>query len=116
MLLTTVPVVPKHVQSMPPLLTPVRRCGNPTSGYESYMLTAYSELPYSTRWNVPKPLRKLRPPGPTVVKSHSEIVYPRPICQPSDISESACPECPQSQHKYPECPAPVPQRARSPYH
>ncbi|GKE07311.1 hypothetical protein Tco_1399329 [Tanacetum coccineum] len=62
--------------------------------------------------DVPKPLGKLRPPGPTVVQSHSETVYPRPICQLFDISESTCPEYPQSQHKYPECPAPAPQRAR----
>ncbi|GJX41987.1 hypothetical protein Tco_0256977 [Tanacetum coccineum] len=113
MLLTTVPVVPKHVQSISPLVNPVRRCGNPASGYESYMLAAHSELPYSTRWNVPKPLGKLGPPGPTVVQSHSETIYPRTICQLFDISESACPECPQSQHKYPECPAPAPQRARA---
>ncbi|GKD67056.1 hypothetical protein Tco_1309164, partial [Tanacetum coccineum] len=93
MLLTTVPAVPKHVQSMSPSVTPVRRCGNPASGYESYMLVAHSELPYSTQWNVPKPLGKLGPPGLTVVQSHSETVYPRLICQPSNISESSCPEC-----------------------
>ncbi|GJX41675.1 hypothetical protein Tco_0256665 [Tanacetum coccineum] len=108
MLLTTVHVVPKHVQSMSPSVIPVRRCGNPASGYESYMLAAHSELPYSAQWNRPKPLGKLGPPGPTVMQPYSETVYPRPICQPSDISEYACPECPQSQHKYPECPAPSP--------
>ncbi|GJX85362.1 hypothetical protein Tco_0336136 [Tanacetum coccineum] len=88
-------VVPKHVQSMSPSVTPIRRCGNLASGYESYMLAAHSELSYLTRWNVPKPLEKLGPPGLIVMQSHSETVYPRPICQPSDISESAYLECPQ---------------------
>ncbi|GJT44121.1 hypothetical protein Tco_0952836 [Tanacetum coccineum] len=73
-------------RSMSPSVTPVRRCGNPASGYESYMLAAHSELSYSTQWNVPKPLGKLGPPGLTIVQSHSETVYLRPICQPSDIS------------------------------
>ncbi|GKE63891.1 hypothetical protein Tco_1514258, partial [Tanacetum coccineum] len=114
--LTTVLVVTKHVQSLSPSVTPVRRYCNPASGYVSYMLAAHSELLYSTQWNVPKPLGKLGPFDPIVMQSHSETVYPRPICQPSDISESACPEYPRSQHKYPECPAPAPQRARSPYH
>ncbi|GJU58188.1 hypothetical protein Tco_1235954 [Tanacetum coccineum] len=45
---------------------------------------------------------KLGPPGLIVVQSHSETVYPRPICQPSDISESACPKCPQYLPKFPE--------------
>ncbi|GJU90872.1 hypothetical protein Tco_1303295 [Tanacetum coccineum] len=116
MSLTTISVVMKPVQSMSSLVTLVRRYGNPASGYESYMLPAHSELPYSTQWNVPKPLKKIGPPGPTVMQSHSETVYPRPICQPFDISESACPKCPQSQHKYLECPAPAPQQARLPYH
>ncbi|GKG42555.1 hypothetical protein Tco_0476853, partial [Tanacetum coccineum] len=58
MSLTTVPVVMKHVQSMSSSVTPVRRYGNPASGYESYMLAVHSELPKSTQWNVPKPLGK----------------------------------------------------------
>ncbi|GKA00276.1 hypothetical protein Tco_0672826 [Tanacetum coccineum] len=91
--LTTVPVVTKHVQSMLSSVTLMRRYGNPASGYESYMLAAHSELSYSTQWNVPKPLGKLRPPDPIVVQSHSETIYPWPICQPSDISESAYLEC-----------------------
>nr|GFD31472.1 hypothetical protein [Tanacetum cinerariifolium] len=57
---------------------------------------------------MPKPLRKLGPPDPIVVQSHSETVYPRPICQPSDIYESAYPEYPRSQHTNPECPAHAP--------
>ncbi|GJV85158.1 hypothetical protein Tco_1525056 [Tanacetum coccineum] len=71
MLLTTVLVVLKHVQSMSPLVIPVRRCGISASRYESYTLAAHSELPYSTQWNVPKPLGKLGPPGPTVVQSYN---------------------------------------------
>ncbi|GKE59752.1 hypothetical protein Tco_1510119, partial [Tanacetum coccineum] len=111
--LTTVPVVMKLVQSMSSLVTLVRRYGNSTSGYESYMLAVHSELPNSTQRNVPKPLGKRGPPDPTVVQSHSEIVHPRPIHQLSKITESVCPDHPRSQHKYPECPAPAPQRARS---
>ncbi|GJU05704.1 hypothetical protein Tco_1122134 [Tanacetum coccineum] len=41
--LITVPVVMKHVQSMLSSVTPVRRYGNPPSGYESYMLAVHSE-------------------------------------------------------------------------
>nr|GEY04269.1 hypothetical protein [Tanacetum cinerariifolium] len=89
---TTVHVVTKHVQSVSSSVNPVRRYGNLASGYEFYMLATHSELPNSTQWIVPKPLRKLRPPDPIVVQSHSGTVYPRPICQPFDISESACPE------------------------
>ncbi|GKG25692.1 hypothetical protein Tco_0398838, partial [Tanacetum coccineum] len=48
----------KHVQSMSSSVTPVRRYGNPASGYESYMLAVHSELPDSTQRNVPKPLGK----------------------------------------------------------
>ncbi|GJV62231.1 hypothetical protein Tco_1468331 [Tanacetum coccineum] len=107
--LTTIPVVMKHVQSMSLLVTPVRRYGNPASGYESYMLAVHSELPNSTQRNGPKPLGKLGPPDPTVVQSHSETVYPRPIRQLSVITESVCLEHPRSQHKHPECPTPAPQ-------
>ncbi|GKE52937.1 hypothetical protein Tco_1488093 [Tanacetum coccineum] len=111
--LTTVPVVMKHVQSMSSLVTPMRRYGNPASGYESYMLAVHSELPNSTQQNMPKPLGKCGPPDPTVVQSHSETVYPRPIHQLSEITESAYLEYPLSQHKYPVCLAPEPQQARS---
>ncbi|GJX19301.1 hypothetical protein Tco_0221978 [Tanacetum coccineum] len=68
--LIIVPVVMKPVQSMSSSVTPVRRYGNPTSGYESYMLAFHSELPNSTQQNVPKPLGKRGPPDPTVVQSH----------------------------------------------
>ncbi|GJV73710.1 hypothetical protein Tco_1493705 [Tanacetum coccineum] len=111
--LTTVPILMKHVQSMSSLVTPVRRYGNPASGYESYMIAVHSELPNSTPLNVPKPLEKLEPPDPTIVQSHSQTVRPRPIHQISKITEFVCPDHPRSQHKYPECPASVPQRARS---
>ncbi|GKA52602.1 hypothetical protein Tco_0745917 [Tanacetum coccineum] len=110
--LTTVPIVMKPVQSMSSSVTPVRRYGNHASGYESYMLVVHSELPNSTQQNVPKPLGKQGPPDPTVVQSHSEIVYPRLIHQLSKITESAYPGYPLSQHKYPVCPAPEPQQAR----
>ncbi|GJV61734.1 hypothetical protein Tco_1467834 [Tanacetum coccineum] len=110
--LTTILVVIKHVQSMSSSVTPVRRYGNPTSGYESYMLAVHSELLNSTQRNVPKPLEKRGPPDPTVVQSHSETVYPRPIHQISEITESAYPKYPLSQHKYPVCPAPETQQAR----
>ncbi|GKF61106.1 hypothetical protein Tco_0181160 [Tanacetum coccineum] len=66
----------KHVQSMSSSVTPVRRYGNPASGYESYMLAAHGELPNLTQRNVPKPLRKLGPLDLIVVQSHSETVYP----------------------------------------
>ncbi|GJU96639.1 hypothetical protein Tco_1321395 [Tanacetum coccineum] len=94
--LATVLVVMKPVQSMSSSMTPVRRYGNPGSGYESYMLAVHSELPNSTQQNVPKPLGKRGPPDPTVVQSHSETVYPRPIHQLSKITESAYPEYPLS--------------------
>ncbi|GKD92339.1 hypothetical protein Tco_1372176, partial [Tanacetum coccineum] len=81
MLLITVPIVMKLVQSMSSLVTPVRRYGNPASEYESYMLAVHSELPNSTQRNMPKPLGKPGPPDP---------IYP------------------QSQHKHPMCPAPEP--------
>ncbi|GKE85412.1 hypothetical protein Tco_1559154, partial [Tanacetum coccineum] len=84
----------------------------PASRYESYMLAIHSELPNSTQRNVPKPLGKRRPLDPIVVQSHSEIVYPRPIHQLSEITESVCPDHPRSQHKYPECPTRAQQRAR----
>ncbi|GKD14979.1 hypothetical protein Tco_1199386 [Tanacetum coccineum] len=100
MSLTTVPVVMKHVQSMSSSVTPVRRYGNHASGYKSYMLAVHSELSNSTQWNVPKPLGKLGPPDLTVVQSHSETVYPRPIHQLSKITKSAYLEYPLSQHKY----------------
>ncbi|GKE18161.1 hypothetical protein Tco_1425738 [Tanacetum coccineum] len=74
--LTIVHVVMKPVQSMSSSVIPVRRYGNPASGYKSYMLVVHCELPNSTQRNVPKPLRKQGPPDPTVVQSHSENVYP----------------------------------------
>ncbi|GKD96094.1 hypothetical protein Tco_1379991 [Tanacetum coccineum] len=111
--LTTVPIVMKPVRSMSLSVTPVRRYGNLTSGYECYMLAVHSELPNSTQRNVPKPLGKRGPPDPTVVQSHSETIYPRPIHQLSKITESICPDHLRSQHKYPKCHAPAPQRARS---
>ncbi|GJT57418.1 hypothetical protein Tco_0992472 [Tanacetum coccineum] len=113
MLLTTVHVVMKPVQLMSSSMTPVRRYGNPASRYESYMLAVHSELSNSTQRNVPKPLGKRGPPDPTVVQSHSENVYPRPIYKHSKITESVYPEYPLSQHKHPVCPAPEPQQARS---
>ncbi|GKE82737.1 hypothetical protein Tco_1552737 [Tanacetum coccineum] len=111
MLLTTVPIVMKPVQSMSSLVTPVRRYGNPASEYESCMFAVHNELPNSTQWNMPKTLGKPGPPDPTVMQSHSETVYPRPIHQLSEITESVYPEYPLSQHKYLECPAPEPQQA-----
>ncbi|GJR31857.1 hypothetical protein Tco_1108089 [Tanacetum coccineum] len=77
--LITVPVVMKPVQSMSSSVTPMRRYGNPASGYESYMLAVHSELSSSIQQNVPKPLEKRGPPDPTVMQSYSEIVHPRPI-------------------------------------
>ncbi|GKB32823.1 hypothetical protein Tco_0872224 [Tanacetum coccineum] len=103
----------KFVQSMSLSMTPIKRYGNPESGYESYMPAAYSELPNSIPLNVPKPLEKLEPPDTTVMQSHSKTVYPRPIHQLFEITESAYPEYPLPQHKYPVCPAPEPQQARS---
>ncbi|GKC63936.1 hypothetical protein Tco_1096534 [Tanacetum coccineum] len=94
--LTTVPVVMKPVQSMSSSVTSVTRYFNPAYGYESYMLIVHSELPNSTQRNVPKPLRKLRPSDPTVVQSHSETVYHRPICKLFVITEFVCPEHPRS--------------------
>ncbi|GKD06203.1 hypothetical protein Tco_1181177 [Tanacetum coccineum] len=82
-------------------MTPMKRYGNPESGYESYMPAAHSELPNSIPLNVPKPLRKLEPPDPTVVQSHGETVYPQSIRQLSMITESVCPKHPRSHHKYP---------------
>ncbi|GJR60456.1 hypothetical protein Tco_1502618 [Tanacetum coccineum] len=76
MLLTTIPVMMKPVQSMSSPVTPVRRYGNPASEYESYMLAVHSELTNSTQRNVPKPFRKPGHPHPTSVQSHSETVYP----------------------------------------
>ncbi|GJZ41657.1 hypothetical protein Tco_0588543, partial [Tanacetum coccineum] len=111
--LKTVLVAMKHMQSMFPSMTPVKRYSNPTSGCESYMLAVHSELPNSIPLNVPKPLEKLEPLDATVGQSYSETVYPRPIHQISKITESAYPEYPLSQHKYPVCPAPEPQQARS---
>ncbi|GJT99323.1 hypothetical protein Tco_1094841 [Tanacetum coccineum] len=93
--LTTVPVVMKLVQSISSSVTPVRRYGNPASGYESYMHAVHSELPNSTQRNVPKPLGKLGPLDPTVMQSHSETVYPRPIRQLFVITESVYPEHPR---------------------
>ncbi|GKE47131.1 hypothetical protein Tco_1478389 [Tanacetum coccineum] len=89
--LTIVPIVMKLMQSMSSSVTPVRRYGNPASGYESYMLAVHSELSNSTQRNMPKPLGKRGPPDPTVMQSHSETIYPRPIHQLSEITESVCP-------------------------
>ncbi|GJY91704.1 hypothetical protein Tco_0507486 [Tanacetum coccineum] len=113
MLLIIIPAVMKPVQSMSSTMTPMRRYGNPASEYESYMLAVHSELPNSTQRNMPKPLGKPGPPDPIVMQSHSETVYPRPIHQLSEITESVYPEYPLSQHKHPVCPAPKPQQARS---
>ncbi|GKF28230.1 hypothetical protein Tco_0094572, partial [Tanacetum coccineum] len=93
----------KSLQSMSLSMTPVKRSGNPKSGYESYMPAAHSEMPYSILLNVPKPLEKLEPPDLTVVQSHGETIYPRSIRKLSMIIEYVCPEHPQSQLKYPEC-------------
>ncbi|GKE55450.1 hypothetical protein Tco_1494635 [Tanacetum coccineum] len=111
--LTTVPVAMKPMQLVLPSMTPVKRYGNPASGCESYRPAAHSELLNSIPLIVPKPLEKLEPPDPTVVQSHSETIYPRPIYQLSEITESAYHEYPLSQHKYLVCPAPEPQQARS---
>ncbi|GKF03922.1 hypothetical protein Tco_0034590 [Tanacetum coccineum] len=111
--LITVPIVMKPVQSMSSSVTPVRRYGNLASGCESYRPAAYSELVNSIPLNVPKPLKKLEPPDLIVVQSYSKTVYHRPIHQISEITESAYPEYPLSQHKYPVCLAPKPQQARS---
>ncbi|GJY51497.1 hypothetical protein Tco_0442344 [Tanacetum coccineum] len=56
--------------------------------------------------NVPMPLRKPEPPDLVVVQSYSGTDYHQPMSQHSDISGSACPEYPLSQHRYPACPAP----------
>ncbi|GKF59726.1 hypothetical protein Tco_0176512, partial [Tanacetum coccineum] len=81
-------------------VTPVRRYRSPASEYESYMIAVLSELPNSTQRNVPKPLGKPGPPDLTVVQSHSETVYPRPIHRLSETTESAYLEYPLSHHKY----------------
>ncbi|GJX70000.1 hypothetical protein Tco_0307171 [Tanacetum coccineum] len=78
----------KPVQSLLPSMTPVKRYGNPASRCESYRPAAHSELLNSIPLNVPKPLKKLEPPDPTVMQSHSETVYPRSIRQLSEITES----------------------------
>ncbi|GKG39052.1 hypothetical protein Tco_0460764, partial [Tanacetum coccineum] len=64
--------------------------------------------------SVPMPPKKPEPPDLVVVQSHSGTDYHQPMSQLSDISGSACPEYPLSQHKYPACPAPGLQQARSP--
>ncbi|GJY37070.1 hypothetical protein Tco_0422448 [Tanacetum coccineum] len=103
----------KPMQSMLSSMTPVKRYGNHASGCDSYMLAVHSELPNSIPLNVPKPLEKLEPPDPTVVQSHGGTDHPRLIRQLYEIAESICPDHPRSQLKYPECPAPAPQQARS---
>ncbi|GKE53036.1 hypothetical protein Tco_1488192, partial [Tanacetum coccineum] len=55
-----------------------------------------------------------QPPDLIVVQSHSGTAYHRSMSQHSEISESAYPGHPRSQHKCPECPTPAPQQARSP--
>ncbi|GJT26492.1 hypothetical protein Tco_0906767 [Tanacetum coccineum] len=54
MLLITVLVVMKHVQSMSSPVTPVRRYRSLASVYEYYMLAVHGELPNSTQRNVAK--------------------------------------------------------------
>ncbi|GKC82712.1 hypothetical protein Tco_1138429 [Tanacetum coccineum] len=111
--LTTVLVEMKHVQPMSLSMPPVKRYNDPESGCESYMPVAHSELPNSIPLNVPKPFEKLRPPALLIAQSPGETVYPRSIRRLSVIIESVCPEHPRSQHKYPKCPPPEPQQARS---
>ncbi|GKE09718.1 hypothetical protein Tco_1413269 [Tanacetum coccineum] len=103
----------KSMKSMSLSMTSMKRSDNPESRCESYMPANHSELPNSIPLNAPKPLEKLEPPDPIVVQSYGETVYPRLIHQIFMITESVCPEHPRSQHKYPECPAPEPQQARS---
>ncbi|GJU72554.1 hypothetical protein Tco_1263959 [Tanacetum coccineum] len=50
-------------------------------------------------WSVPMPLGKPEPPNLVVVQSHSGTDYHQPMSQHSDISGSACPEYPLSQHR-----------------
>ncbi|GJS28637.1 hypothetical protein Tco_0489257 [Tanacetum coccineum] len=52
------------------------------------------------------PLRKPEPPDLVVVQSYSGTDYHHPMSQLSDISGSACPGYPLSQHRYHTCPAP----------
>ncbi|GJT29267.1 ribonuclease H-like domain-containing protein [Tanacetum coccineum] len=51
------------------------------------------------------PLGKPEPPDLVVMQSHSGTDYHQPMSQHSDISGSACPEYPLSQHRYLACPA-----------
>ncbi|GJX54654.1 hypothetical protein Tco_0283023 [Tanacetum coccineum] len=102
-----------HVQSMLLSMTPVKRYGNLASGCESFRPAAHSELLNLIPLNVPKPLEKLEPSDPTIVQSHGGTDYPRSIHQLSMIAEFVCPDHHRSQHKYPECHAPILQQARS---
>ncbi|GJR40350.1 hypothetical protein Tco_1216034 [Tanacetum coccineum] len=106
----------KSVQPMSLSKNPVKRYDNPESGCESYMPAAPSELPNSIPLTVPKPLEKLKSPAPSTTQSPGETLCPRSIRRLSMISEYVCPEHPRLWHKYPECPPPEPQQARSPYH
>ncbi|GKE75162.1 hypothetical protein Tco_1537203 [Tanacetum coccineum] len=62
----------------------------------------------------PMPPGKPKPPDLVVVQSHSGTDYHHLMSQLSDISRSACLEYPLSQHRYPACPTPELQQARSP--
>ncbi|GKE65492.1 hypothetical protein Tco_1519653 [Tanacetum coccineum] len=73
-LLTAVPAVMKHVRSTPLSMTPEHRYDDPGSKCESCIPEAHSGLSNSVPQNVPKPLKKLEPPDPTVVQSHSDTI------------------------------------------
>ncbi|GKF19998.1 hypothetical protein Tco_0068636, partial [Tanacetum coccineum] len=92
--LTAIPAMMKPMQLVRPSKTPMKRSDSPASGCESCMPAAQSELLNSSLPNVPKPLEKLEPPDPTIVQSPGGTVYPRPIHQLYEITESAYPEYP----------------------
>ncbi|GKA14703.1 hypothetical protein Tco_0694349 [Tanacetum coccineum] len=104
----------KLMQPMSLSMPPVKRYNDPESGCESYMPAAPGELSNSIPLTVPKPLKTLKPPAPSTTQSPCKTLCPRLIHQLFVISESIYPEHPQSQHKYPECPPPEPEQARSP--
>ncbi|GKG17784.1 hypothetical protein Tco_0372082, partial [Tanacetum coccineum] len=87
------------LQSMP------ASCGLPVASLRSQS-DSYSQLLSAIRSLVPMPLGKPKPLDLVVVQSHSGTDYHQPMSQLSDISGSACPEYPLSQHRYPACPAP----------
>ncbi|GJS60232.1 hypothetical protein Tco_0655016 [Tanacetum coccineum] len=68
----------------------------------------------SLKSHVPMPPEKPEPPDLVVMQSHSGTDYHQPMSQLSDISRSAYPEYPLLHHRYPACPAPELQQARSP--